>query len=130
MKSEKGRKVFYLCVCVFAILMMIGLVWSIWYLEQDAEPVEFNLAQLHEDIYAYRQTMVSAIPAENYDMLTVCKEGGSIVTVNGQVQVVFNDEIKPYAVYVDSNAVNNDKLTIYVPSGSVEILVTQSVGRN
>lgn len=130
MKSEKGGKVFYICVCVFTILMMIGLIWFIWYLEQDADPVEFNLAPLHEDIYAYRQTMVSAIPAENYDMLTVCQEGGSIVTVKGRVQVVFNNEIKPYAVYVDSNAVNNDKLTVYVPSGSVEILVTQSVGRH
>lgn len=104
-------------VCVVVLLVTVLM----WYGNQEPEPVRFNLAPISDGVYAHYQEVVSSIPAQNYDMLTVCEESGGLLTVKGNIKIVFVDDTKPYGVYVSSNTVNNDNLTIYVPSGSVEI---------
>lgn len=110
-----------IAACILVFLLIAFLIFPIWYGMQESDPVRFDLTPISDGVYAYRQIMVSSIPEENYDMLTVCKEDGHILTVKGNIAIVFDDEVKPYGVYVDSNTVNNDSLTVYVPSDSVEI---------
>lgn len=79
-------------------------------------------------MYAYRQVVVSSIPAQNYDIAIFCDEYGHQYTVKGHVLTAAYTG-RPYAVVERYNIVNADRVTIYAPIQTIRYLETVSVGR-
>lgn len=91
------------------------------------ETTQFNLSELEQGVFAYQETVVSNVSAHNYSMVTVCNESGNVFTVKGTVSVVYSNTKTPYAVLVTCNLVNEDKITLYVPKGTVKYMGTSTV---
>lgn len=112
----------FLLSCAATLLALMIFAFAFWLMEDNshtAEPVTFNLTPLTGKVYGYKETVVSSIPTQNYSMLTVCRDDGKILTVKGNIQIVFDDKVNPHGVFVDSNTINSDTLIVYVPSGSI-----------
>ena len=115
------------------IALLVGLImffaFVAWINTRPPAVYQFELSEIADGVYAYRETTVSSIPAENYTMATVCDKNGNILTIRGAVKVVNQNDCPPYAVWEDSSIVNGDMITIYAPANTVEYLGAVSVGR-
>lgn len=124
-KIDTGTKVI--------IALMVGIIaffaFVAWINKRPPTVYQFELSEIADGVYAYRETAVSSIPAENYTMATVCDKNGNIFTIRGSVKVVNQNGCPPYAVWEDSNIVNGDMITIYAPANTVEYLGAVSIGR-
>lgn len=119
--SEKSSVLKY----AFAFIVILAIIsWLIYQMMKPPVVYEFELAELSDGIYAYRETVVSSVPAENYTMVTVCDIDGNMFTVKGTVNFVNQTERKPYAVFEDYNMVNSDVITIYATPSAIQYLGT------
>lgn len=114
-------------VVILAFILFMAM--AIWQFIKPPVEYRFELSEISDGVYAYRETVVSSIPAQNYAMATVCDTSGNIYTIKGTVNVVNSNDVRPYAIWEDSNIVNSDTITIYAPEHSVQYLGTTSVGR-
>ena len=105
-------------VCILFVVAVLLLVYF-FYLDSHPKIYEFELSEIESGVYAYREQVVSAIPAENYTMTTVCDTSGNVFTIKGSFSVVNTDTEKPHAVWTDKDIVNADSITIYAPAKSV-----------
>lgn len=78
---------------------------------------EYDLTELESGTYVYYHRVVSSIPAQNYDLVTV-KTNGRILTLDGDVIIRTSDSCR--MVWTDINVVHADDIVLYVPNGSVE----------
>lgn len=78
---------------------------------------EYRLSEISDGVYGTYNTVVSSIPADNYDMITLCCNG-QIRTFNGDVYITYTDS-DPYVLHKDSKLVNADILYVYVPFGTI-----------
>lgn len=124
-KIDTGTRIAIALVTV--LFMLIGLM--VWAGTRPPIIYQFELSEISDGIYAYRETTVSPIPAENYTMATVCDGSGNMHTVKGTVRIVNYVNSAPYAIWEDYNIVNADVITIYAPANTVEYLGTVSVRR-
>lgn len=113
-----GLIFFLIVVLIFAGLLSLLLYKNEYDLEHPTT-YEFELSEMANGVYAYREQAVSSIPAQNYTMATFCDTNGNIYTVKGQVYSVNYTSGKPYAVWESTNIVNSDTVTIYAPAGTV-----------
>ena len=116
----------YIKIWLIIIAIVLFLAIIMW----DAcktETAKFNLSELENGIFVYQETVVSRVPAYNYSMATVCNESGNVFTIKGSVNVVYTNTEKPYAVLETCNLVNEDKITVYVPKGTVQYMGTSTV---
>lgn len=80
---------------------------------------QYALMELDDGVYAVCTNVVSNVPANNYEMITICCNG-QIRTYKGNVSITYTDK-EPYAIVRDYyNLVNGEEVFIYVPYGSVE----------
>ena len=105
-------------VCSLFVVAVLLLVYY-FYLDSHPKIYEFELSEIESGVYAYREQVVSAIPAENYTMTTVCDASGNLFTIKGSLFVVNTETEKPHAVWTDKNIVNADSITIYAPAKAV-----------
>ena len=78
----------------------------------------YTLTELDDGIFAVYGNVVSNVPANNYEMITICCND-QIRTYKGRVSITYTDK-EPYAIVRDYyNIVNNEEVFIYVPYGSV-----------
>lgn len=112
-------------IAIVAALMLI--VISIVQFSKPQGNVIIDITEIEDGIYAYRENVVSAIPAQNYSMITFSDAQGNIYTVKGKVTIKTCEE-SPFVVWTMYNIVNSDEVTIYVPSGGVKYIGTVSVG--
>jgi len=115
-------------ISVVIILVIVSIVCSIVYLCKPQAKVTFNIAEIEDGIFAYRENVVSAIPAQNYSMITFSDIQGNIYTIKGKVTIRTCID-NPYVIWTLYNTVNSDEVIIYVPSGGVKYIGTVSVGR-
>lgn len=78
---------------------------------------EYKLSELQDGVYGIHVVSTSAIPAQNFEMVTV-NINGQIYTIKGNVNIYYTDET-PKIVWVDYNLVNGDIANLYVPEGTV-----------
>ena len=108
-------------VIIAIILLIVTVVlFVIWGIKSETEYVEtkYNLSELNDGVYAVYYSTHSAIPAHNYEVITLnCND--NIYTFQGHVQITYTDD-DPYVIYQKRNIVNADTMYAYVPSGSVE----------
>ncbi len=112
-----------IAMSVAMILVVVGLVV---YGEQYTEH-EFQLTEIQDGVYGVSNTVVSSIPAQNYDIITLCCNG-QIRTFKGTIHITYTNA-DPYVVYRNTNLANADVLYVYVPFGTIEYQGTISVGR-
>ncbi len=78
---------------------------------------KYQLYEMNDGVYAIYYTTHSSIPAENYEVVTLCC-GGNIYTFKGDVFISFTDG-EPYARVKNYNMVNADDIYIYIPQGTI-----------
>jgi len=129
----KLRKILETAAIVLVIACFIaapvGLCYRGYYAStHPAGKSTIYLSEIEDNVYAYRQVVVSSIPAQNYDIAIFCDEYGHQYTVKGHVLTAAYTG-RPYAVVERYNIVNADRVTIYAPIQTIRYLETVSVGR-
>lgn len=112
-------------IITISVALIVALVGLIVYGEQYTEH-EFQLVEIQDGVYGISNTVVSSIPAQNYDIITLCCNG-QIRTFKGTVNIVYTDS-DPYVIYRNTNLANADEVYVYVPFGTIEYQGTTSVG--
>lgn len=87
---------------------------------------EYALSELDGGVYGIHVVSTSAIPAQNYEMVTV-NISGQIYTIKGNVNIHYITSGEPRIVWVNKNYVNNDIADLYVPEGSIRFDGTVTV---
>ena len=87
----------------------------------------FQLSEVNDGVYAIYYSTHSRVPAQNYEVITVCCNG-NIYTFKGSVQISYVDT-EPYATVKQYNLVNSDEVHIYVPKGTVAYEESVNIGR-
>ena len=126
----KIKNVILIAICVFLVASLVAFVGIfIRHSSQPSSEKTFKLSEITDGVYAYKETVVSSIPAYNYTIITICDQGGYEHTIKGSVRIVYQDAQQPYAVVKYYDIVYADEITLYVPSGTVQYLGTSTVGR-
>ena len=87
----------------------------------------FQLSEVNDGVYAIYYSTHSRVPAQNYEVITVCNNG-DIYTFKGSVQISYVDT-EPYATVKQYNLVNSDEVHIYVPKGTVSYEESINISR-
>lgn len=112
-------------IAILVSLIVLCIVLA-YYANQSTE-YEYKLTEIQDGVYGTYSTVVSDVPAQNYDIITLCCNG-SIRTFKGNIYISYTDS-DPYVKYKDSNTVNADELWVYVPFGTIEYQGTTGLGR-
>ena len=112
-------------VIAIVVALIAALVGLVIYGEQYTEH-EFQLVEIQDGVYGISNTVVSSVPAQNYDIITLCCNG-QIRTFKGTIYITYTNA-DPYVIYRNSNWVNSDVLYVYVPFGTIEYQGATSVG--
>ena len=120
-KLSLDEKILLSIIVIFATLFIGYFVWVIGdgsY--RHYNPIEWTatIEELEPGIYGYTSTMVSNVPAENYEMLTVLCNG-TYMNIKGHVKIVY-DSNAPYIEYKSTNTVNADSVIIHVQKGQIK----------
>ena len=86
-----------------------------------------QLSEVNDGVYAIYYSTHSRVPAQNYEVITVCCNG-NIYTFKGSVQISYVDT-EPYATVKQYNLVNSDEVHIYLPKGTVAYEESVNIGR-
>lgn len=120
-KNKKLWSVLKIIVLVIAIALILPKCVSYVFYK---EVREYDLTELENSTYVYYQRVVSTVPAENYDLVTV-NANGRYLTLDGDVIIRTSDSCR--MIWTDINVVHADDIVIYVPNGTVKYLpVVQS----
>lgn len=127
--SERGVDISFI-ITIFVIILIVaaiiaGMAALVVYGNKYTEH-EFKLYELQDGVYGVYGTIVSNVPADNYDFITLCCDG-QIRTFKGGVVISYTDTV-PYAYYRDTNTVNADIVYVYVPFGSIVYQGTTGIG--
>lgn len=125
-KYLKASNIIIIAICTFVIVLFGILIWNN---SQPLTEITFELSELTDNIYAYKETVVSSIPAYNYTIITICDKDGHEHTIKGSVRIVYKDIKAPFAVVKYYSTVYDDEITLYVPVGTVQYLGTSTAGR-
>ena len=120
-KLTFGEKILFLTVGALITLIVGYFVWTIGEeIYRQCNPIEWTatIEELEPDIYGYTSTMVSNVPAENYEMLTVLCNG-NYMNIKGHVKIVYDSNV-PYIEYKSTNTVNADSVIIHVQKGQIK----------
>lgn len=120
-KLSLGEKILLSIIVIFATLFIGYFVWVIGDgIYRHYNPIEWTatIEVLESGIYGYTSTMISNVPAENYEMLTVLCNG-TYMNIKGHVKIVY-DSNAPYIEYKSTNTVNADSVIIHVQKGQIK----------
>lgn len=101
---------------VLVVCMILGGL--IHYSYQFTE-YKYQLSELDDGVYGIYTVVSSRVPADNYEMITLCCNG-NIYTFKGNISIKYTDSVEPYVVWHNYNMVNNDDIWVYVPRGTIE----------
>ena len=107
-------------------IFILFIVCMIYYGNRSIENT-FQLSEVNDGVYAIYYNTHSRVPAQNYEVITVCCNG-NIYTFKGSVQISYVDT-EPYATVKQYNLVNSDEVHIYVPKGTVAYKESVNIGR-
>lgn len=120
-KLSLGEKILLSIIVIFVTLFIGYFVWVIGdSIYRHYNPIEWTatIEELESGIYGYTSTMVSNVPAENYEMLTVLCNG-TYMNIKGHVKIVY-DSNTPYIEYKSTNTVNADSVIVHVQKGQIK----------
>lgn len=120
-KLSLGEKILLSIIVIFATLFIGYFVWVIGdSIYRHYNPIEWTatIEELESGIYGYTSTIVSNVPAENYEILTVLCNG-TYMNIKGHVKIVY-DSNTPYIEYKSTNTVNADSVIVHVQKGQIK----------
>lgn len=120
-KLSLGEKILLSIIVIFTTLFIGYFVWVIGdSIYRHYNPIEWTatIEELESGIYGYTSTMVSNVPAENYEMLTVLCNG-TYMNIKEHVKIVY-DSNTPYIEYKSTNTVNADSVIVHVQKGQIK----------
>lgn len=120
-KLSLGEKILLSIIVIFTTLFIGYFIWVIGdSIYRHYNPIEWTatIEELESGIYGYTSTMVSNVPAENYEMLTVLCNG-TYMNIKGHVKIVY-DSNTPYIEYKSTNTVNADSVIVHVQKGQIK----------
>lgn len=120
-KLSLGEKILLSIIVIFTTLFIGYFVWVIGdSIYRHYNPIEWTatIEELESGIYGYTSTMVSNVPAENYEMLTVLCNG-TYMNIKGHVKIVY-DSNTPYIEYKSTNTINADSVIVHVQKGQIK----------
>ena len=122
MKLARKIMMYTLLICI-AFIVIYSVVD---YLGKQSEYHEsrYELEEIENGIYVRTYHTVSTVPAHNYDVIEICINS-KVCTYKGSVDITYINE-NPYAVIMQNNLVNDDKVFVYVPKDTVDY--RESVG--
>ena len=112
---------------IVIFVSLIGLCIGLAVYANQYTEYEYKLTEIQDGVYGTYSTVVSDIPAQNYDVITLCCNG-SIRTFKGTIHISYTDG-DAYVKYKQSNTVNADELWVYIPFGTIEYQGTTGLGR-
>ena len=107
-------------------IFLLFIICMIHYWNRGTENT-FQLSEVNDGVYAIYYSTHSRVPAQNYEVITVCCNG-NIYTFKGSIQISYVDT-EPYATVKQYNLVNSDEVHIYVPKGTVAYEESVNIGR-
>lgn len=113
--DNEGGKEYAIMAVAGIVLTILGVVLMIANVEYNSShPIvsSYDLQEIEPGIYAYTSTVVSNIPAENYEMCTVLING-QYITIKGTVKIEKSDGSTPKIKWENRRIVNGDTVTIY-----------------
>lgn len=112
------------------IVIAVGIVALILFLNwaNKTEKYECEIEEIQSGIYARYQNTASSIPADNYEIITVCING-QLITYKGNVEFIFVENENKIEVTEKPNIVHSDKVIVYTSKDSVEYLGTVGIGK-
>ena len=114
-------------IIIAVALVIAALIFFIINISKPVAEYKIYLSEMETNLYAYQENVVSAIPAENYTMITFSDKSGKIYTVKGTVNIA-NYDGEPYVIWTKYRITNSDTVTLYIPFGGVKYTGTISVG--
>lgn len=111
---------------IIIIVLSVGLIWSMNNYGESSTTKEYELNELEADVYGIYTVVSSSIPAQNYEMITLCVNG-QVYTFKGNVNIHYCDS-KPKLILTDKKYVNSDIMDIYVPRDSIEFAANVGIG--
>lgn len=111
---------------IIIIVLSVGLIWSMNHYGESSTTKEYELNELEADVYGIYTVVSSSIPAQNYEMITLCVNG-QVYTFKGNVNIHYYDS-KPKLILTDKKYVNSDIMDIYVPRDSIEFAANVGIG--
>lgn len=121
---KKKNKIEPLDVMFVTVLIMfcgtICLIIGLAFRPIEYTSTTYQLNELNDGVYAIYYSTYSDVPAHNYEVITLnCN--GNVYTFKGYVYISYlTDNANPYVVYEDCDIVYADKISVYVPEGTVE----------
>lgn len=112
-----------------ALLILLPILFLMFTVISDSykfKEYDLSLSEISEDIYASYYQVHSAVPAHNYEVITICSNG-NVQTFLGDVSIVFTDGV-PHAEVKDYYKRDyGAEITVYIPQNSVkyEMSLTQ-----
>ena len=86
-----------------------------------------ELLEIDNNTFAVINEVISAIPAENYTLITICDTKGNMHSIKGKCNIVIQNDVSPYAVIVERNIINSDGITLYIPMNSIRVSETKTI---
>lgn len=123
MKKFKVRYIVYILLIVIVSFMIGSFVK---YVNEYTE-YTYPLSEVEGETYAIYYTTHSRVPAENYEVITLCY-CNNVYTFNGNVSITYTDG-KPYVYIKKTNISHGDEIHIYVPKGSVKYEESVNIGK-
>ena len=112
-----------LILCIVTVLVVF-ITSTICYGNQCVEN-SYVLSEIDDGTYAIYYETYSTVPAENYEMITVCFNN-ELYTFKGTVHVTYTDS-EPYVIVKQYNFINSDEVHIFVPKGTIKFKDTVHV---
>ena len=123
--KQATRRVY--CVVIITTLLILGIMAGLIIKGEQYTEYEYQLSEIQDGIYGTYSTIVSTVPAQNCDVITLCCDG-QIRTFRGTVHITYTNH-RSYVIYRDVGYHNGDELWVYVPAGTIEFQGTTGVGR-
>lgn len=77
-----------------------------------------TLSEIENGVYVQTYSVYSNVPSNNTDVAIVCIDN-QIRKIKGQIDICISDQEPSYS-YTQTNRVSGDKLTVFVPRGTVQ----------
>lgn len=105
-------------------MIIVFVFFGVYKLVQYAEYTEeysYELQEIKDGTYAIYHSVSSNVPANNYDVVTICYNG-QIHMFQGEV-IIQQTNDTPYVNIIRKPHMNNaDEITVFIPKGAIEFI--------
>lgn len=126
MKKDIEIIIVFILVGTLIVGAIISFVMWAYNNNTQYDELEYTLEEIEDGVYCYYRVIVSSIPAQNYQMITVYY-GGNMRTLKGDIQICYTSG-EPKIHIKDYNIVNADDIIVYVPKGTIINTGTTGIG--